>query len=267
MSTELAKTEDFSAVETVLIKGDLAGLKPQERLSYYKKVCESLGLNYLTQPFEYLSFQGRLRLYAKRDCAEQLRKNYKVSVVIKVREKIEDVYFVIATASLPDGRIDESIGALSIGGLKGNDLANALMKCETKAKRRATLSICGLGWADETEIDTIEASAPITPHEESLQSETWLTGTLKQYFPAKDDDPHLLAILTDNGLMKLKTSSLPEGWLPANVRAQLNKPIMFQYYRKGRVEFLSHLELPEEVIGMGVEEASFNLEPPPGALA
>ncbi len=27
------------------------------------------------------------------------------------------------------------------------------MKCETKAKRRATLSICGLGFLDETEIE------------------------------------------------------------------------------------------------------------------
>src|SRR5690606_24912460 len=34
-------------------------------------------------------------------------------------------------------------------------LANAYMKAETKAKRRVTLSICGLGWLDETETETI----------------------------------------------------------------------------------------------------------------
>jgi hypothetical protein len=34
-------------------------------------------------------------------------------------------------------------------------LANALMKAETKAKRRVTLSIAGLGWLDETELETI----------------------------------------------------------------------------------------------------------------
>ncbi|MDQ3831524.1 MAG: hypothetical protein M3361_19940 [Candidatus Tectomicrobia bacterium] len=52
-------------------------------------------------------------------------------------------------------REDESTGAVSVGNLRGDALANALMKCETKAKRRVTLSIAGLGWLDETEIETI----------------------------------------------------------------------------------------------------------------
>jgi hypothetical protein len=30
-----------------------------------------------------------------------------------------------------------------------------VLKCVTKAKRRVTLSICGLGWLDETEVETI----------------------------------------------------------------------------------------------------------------
>ncbi|PEE97808.1 hypothetical protein CON21_26190 [Bacillus thuringiensis] len=34
-------------------------------------------------------------------------------------------------------------------------LAHALMTCETKAKRRATLSLCGLALMDETEVDTL----------------------------------------------------------------------------------------------------------------
>src|SRR6516162_3098534 len=56
---------------------------------------------------------------------------------------------------MPNGRIDTSIGAVSIGGLKGDNKCNALMKAETKAKRRLTLSICGLGMLDETEIETV----------------------------------------------------------------------------------------------------------------
>jgi len=42
-----------------------------------------------------------------------------------------------------------------LGTLKGDALASALMKAETKAKRRVTLSIAGLGWLDETELATI----------------------------------------------------------------------------------------------------------------
>jgi hypothetical protein len=59
---------------------------------------------------------------------------------------------------LPNGRQDESIGAVNIAGLKGENRANAMMKAETKAKRRVTLSICGLGLLDETEVETVGAS-------------------------------------------------------------------------------------------------------------
>ena len=34
------------------------------------------------------------------------------------------------------------------------------MKSETKAKRRVTLSLCGLGMLDETEIETIPSATP-----------------------------------------------------------------------------------------------------------
>jgi hypothetical protein len=44
---------------------------------------------------------------------------------------------------------------VALGTLKGDALANALMKCETKAKRRVPLSLAGLGWLDETELATI----------------------------------------------------------------------------------------------------------------
>ena len=47
--------------------------------------------------------------------------------------------------------------------LNCDDLANAFMKAETKAKRRVTLSICGLGILDETEIETIKNVTPVTP--------------------------------------------------------------------------------------------------------
>src|SRR6202008_2665643 len=43
---------------------------------------------------------------------------------------------------------------------KGEALGNALMKASTKAKRRATLSICGLGMLDETELETIPTAMP-----------------------------------------------------------------------------------------------------------
>jgi hypothetical protein len=147
-------------IEQVVMQGDLAKLGPEERLSYYRQVCESVGLNPLTQPFTYLVLNGRLTLYARKDATDQLRRVHEVSVTIVSREDVRDTYVVTARATLPSGRTDESIGAVSLVNLKGDALANALMKSETKAKRRVTLSICGLGFLDETEIETIPEAQP-----------------------------------------------------------------------------------------------------------
>lgn len=153
-------TTSIAGIEKALIEGDLSKLTPEQRVQYYLRVCESMGLNPFTRPFDYIVLNGRLTLYAKRDATDQLRKIHGVSVQIVARETIGDLYVVTARATMPDGRYDESIGAVSIAGLRGDALANAMMKAETKAKRRVTLSICGLGILDESEIETIpEAKA------------------------------------------------------------------------------------------------------------
>src|SRR5919109_1442030 len=145
-------------LEQVLIGGDLPGLTSQQRADYYGAVCRALGLNPLTKPFEYLTLNGKLRLYALRDCADQLRRLHGISIYIANRERLSDIYIVTARAKDRQGREDESTGAVPLGNLRGDALANALMKAETKAKRRVTLSIAGLGWLDETELDTIPQS-------------------------------------------------------------------------------------------------------------
>jgi hypothetical protein len=146
---------DPAIMEQVLIGGDLAQLTEAQRLAYYRAVCQSLGLNPLSKPFEYLWLNGKLRLYALRDCADQLRRLHGISIYITNRERLGDIYIVTARAKDRTGREDESTGAVALGTLKGDALANALMKYETKAKRRVTLSLAGLGWLDETELETI----------------------------------------------------------------------------------------------------------------
>lgn len=172
---------DLSIMEKVVVQGDLSSLKPEERLIYYTKVCESVGLNPLTKPFDYLKLDGKLVLYAKRDATDQLRKIHKISITITSRERIGDVYCVTARGTTQDGRADESIGAVSlmkeekiwdemrrckvptgkILPLTADELANAIMRAETKAKRRVTLSLSGLGMMDESEIETIESAERI----------------------------------------------------------------------------------------------------------
>jgi len=152
MSNELQLS---SPIENALMRGDLSRLTEAERLSYYKSFCSSLGLNPLTQPLSYITLSGKLTLYASKGCAEQLRSIHKVSIKITYRESIEGVYVVTAEAYLPDGRCDSATGAVTIQNLKGEMLANAFMKAETKAKRRVTLSLLGLNMLDESEVEDI----------------------------------------------------------------------------------------------------------------
>lgn len=153
--SELTVTNNAEIVERVVLQGDLSRLSSVERVAYYRAVCDSVGLNPLTKPFDYIKLNGKTVLYAKRDATDQLRKKHNVSVNITKRDYINDVYIVTAKAKMPNGREDESTGVVAIKGFQGDKLANALMKAETKSKRRVTLSIVGLGWLDETEVETV----------------------------------------------------------------------------------------------------------------
>lgn len=146
-----------SALEQVVIQGNLAQLNPLQRVAYYRAVCESVGLNPLTKPFEYITLNGKLTLYATAGATAQLRSLRAVSVDRLDRDLNTDagLYTVTARGRDRSGRTDESTGVVAIKGLQGEPLANALMKAETKAKRRLTLSLAGLGFLDEVEVESI----------------------------------------------------------------------------------------------------------------
>lgn len=169
MANELATTKQHNdeMMEGLIAGGDLGKLNAGQRTEYYRAVCESIGVNPLTRPFEYITLNGKLTLYARRDCTDQLRSLRGISVEISSRTKVDDLYVVTARAH-DNARTDESIGAVSIERLSGEALANALMKAETKAKRRVTLSICGLGWSDETEVDSIPSARPVVVRDDGV---------------------------------------------------------------------------------------------------
>lgn len=155
--------QNTSIVESLIIKGDLSGLNQEQKIVYYRQICERLGLDPVSQPFKLLSLQGKQVLYLDRSGAQQLNKLHGISHEVRSREMIIDagVYQVTARASDPKGRFTDSIGAVNIGGLKGDAYANAIMKAETKAKRRATMDLLGLGMLDETEVETIKDAVAV----------------------------------------------------------------------------------------------------------
>lgn len=157
-----AKTATVAdAVETALVLGDLSKLTAEQRVVHYNNVCQSLGLNPHTQPFSYITLNGKLTLYALRSCSDQMRSLRGVSVAIVSRDVANDILSVHVRATLPDGRVDEDVGAVFFPAtLRGDARANAELKAITKAKRRVTLSICGLGWLDDNEVEDIPRKTP-----------------------------------------------------------------------------------------------------------
>lgn len=147
--------EHYEIMEKVIGHGDLKRLSSKERLEYYDAVCKSIGLNPLTRPFEFVAFDGKITLYAKKDCTEQLRAKRKISIVKVEKEVIEGVFLFTAYAKAADGQEDVATGAVTIKGLTGKQLANAYKIAETQAKRRVTLSISGLGWTDASELPDV----------------------------------------------------------------------------------------------------------------
>lgn len=185
-------SQTLDVLSQLIVDGNLASLTSQQKLKYYDELCKSVNLNPLTRPFEFHEMgygkEKKLVLYANKGCAEQLRALHNVSVD-KVEHKKEDgLYLVTAHVRMGD-RTDVSTGVIPFcepqslkkwdtrqngyiftpnpeagKSLPLNDLANLIMKTETKAKRRATLSICGLGSIlDESEIETIPVPKNITP--------------------------------------------------------------------------------------------------------
>jgi len=146
---------DAETLEKLVVAGDLSKLTTTQRLHYYRARCEAAGLDYRTSPFKYLSLQGRLVLYADKVASDQLQAIHGAQVKILNRETVGDIHAVLVAVHLRDGRSTEDEGCVSVKGLSGDALCNARLKAVTKAKRRAILSICGLGMLDETEIETI----------------------------------------------------------------------------------------------------------------
>ena len=169
----VAKIPTGEMIENVIAKGDLSKLTADERTQYYVQLCRSMGLNPHTQPFAFLTLNGKLTLYAKRDAADQLRKINGISIEIVERSIDDGLFTVHVRAKDANGRTDEDFGVVPMPDtLKGENRANQILKGITKAKRRVTLSISGLGFPDETEVEDISGpggrlgaptNAPATP--------------------------------------------------------------------------------------------------------
>jgi hypothetical protein len=144
-------------MERIIAVGDLRALSPEDRAHYLVRLAGSVGLNPMSQPFDLIPGRdGSLKPYLNKGGTDQLRKLYRLRTVLRSAREVAGVYVV--EVEVTDGvRSETNIGAVSIDGLRGEPLQNALMKAHTKAKRRATLDWVGLGVLDEAEIEGVRS--------------------------------------------------------------------------------------------------------------
>ena len=157
MSNEI-ETKGREAAVKVFLSGDLSVLNSTEIASYYNDFCKHLGLNPMTQPFSIISKGNVKKLYANKSASEQLRKINSISIIETDRKVENGFIFYEVKGRDGDGRIDTGLAVVPLPTSGNDNIANAFMKAETKAKRRLTLSLSGLGMIDETEASTIKGA-------------------------------------------------------------------------------------------------------------
>lgn len=227
---------DLTAIERVVVAGDLSKLTPDERWSYYRGVCQSVGLNPFTKPFEYITLSGKLTLYATKGAADQLRRRYGVSIGKPDVQINDGLCMVSVIATDTSGRTDAELGIVPIENLRGDAKANAILKAITKAKRRVTLSMCGLGMLDETETETIpgaryedadalHSAAPALSTTPEVRDSAILTGADPKPMPADEDTRRQFEANWTKGVDRAKAAGaqLPEIPPATATKADLNK--------------------------------------------
>lgn len=204
-STDISKQADAIAanvseeiITSLVLNGDISKMSQVQKVEYYNTFCRALTLNPITQPFEIINLNGKLRMYATKGCTDQLRRVNGISITDIETKQVGDTYIVIAKGQDRTGRIDSATGALNIKGLSGDALANAIMKCETKAKRRLTLSLSGLGILDETELDTIPTGSTTKTNDQAKQDHKAATPNAPEIALAVKEDLNALLEWLDN---------------------------------------------------------------------
>lgn len=154
------------AIESLVLKGDLSNLAPEEQVQYVHDLCRSLGLNPAASPFVLLRLNGKLVCYPRRECTDQLAALHVITREITEGPStmtVDGTKLAFARCRATwKGRTETAIATLPL-----QDLANVLMKVESKAKRRATLSILGLGVMNEMQEQGADEQAEAQPYPSS----------------------------------------------------------------------------------------------------
>jgi hypothetical protein len=202
----------------LITKGNLAMLSEQNRIDYYYMMCDRYGLDPLSKPFDYITTKTKdgevISLYPNTRAAAQMRANQGISVSIASRELLGDVYMVTAKAIRRDGTFEECAGCVPIyKDMAPQAKANAYMKAETAARRRATIAACGMA-DSEGDITPVDAKdGGLEPSADVLDAEV-MEPLSKQISAKIAAIPGLTSeavaeLLKENGIDPKKVDKMP----------------------------------------------------------
>lgn len=137
--------QQHAQVLDLLARGNLNGLSNEQILQVYIARCDAMGVDARTQPFDILTLRNNKILYPNARLADQLIGQRGLSVEVLNEETTSDGLYRVRVKVSDRVRSVDASAALLVKGLSGESLANAWMKCETKATRRGVLRFCGLG--------------------------------------------------------------------------------------------------------------------------
>jgi hypothetical protein len=160
-SAEIQMLSQTNAVRDYFRTGNVSGLTTDEKDTVLAKLCERYDLDVILRPFELISFQGKEKFYMTASATNQLAAQKRLTREVTALELDEPrgIAKCVVRVSEPNGRIETGSAYLSISRFvqdksqptgvrkvvaEGEDLANALAKLETKAKRRVTLAFFGV---------------------------------------------------------------------------------------------------------------------------
>lgn len=234
------------SIDEIVVTGNLAELTDEQRTVHYLQVCDALGLDHRLHPLEYIfvdnNGRGQLILYVLRAGTDQLRELHGIDIIPPlVKEIVDGVCTFTAKARNKKGRTDISTGSVSVQGKYGQARADAVMAAETKAKRRVTLSLAGVGLLDETEIADMNSKVTtVAPGVGVTAPPNFTTPTVSQQpgSEVKDPPPHSdaptrdpridlykLQILQDGGIQNVPGMSIGAKWAKF-ILGQTNKKLL-----------------------------------------
>lgn len=147
-----------------LMYNDWKGVGDADRMRHISNTCEVLKIPTPMNPFQFIEMKGKVVLYATSAAAQLIANANLISTKIKNRDFDDqtNILTILMEATMPNGRSVENFACMYLGGLTGENRANAMMKCITKASRRTIFAMVGLSALDEDDVAEMKKNQPLT---------------------------------------------------------------------------------------------------------